>query len=200
MAIMALSKIVPISGVWAAFAISLHVPLRNKENVVCLVCIWIVFKAIAFFYKFLVFLFKCGWDVFLEDKSCKNFTVICSGNVSPKFAGCIPNLLFKSDGGGRWFYFFSLLPFIFPLFRWFQFLFALHSYHKCCLKNQHLYSYFWGFLLLIQKICLWKFSFLVLSKLLESYVSEYKSFFVLHHFKSDFTAFCFMKICACRFF
>lgn len=76
---------------------------RNKENVVCFVCIWIVFKAIAFFYKLLVFLFKCGWDVFLEDKSCKDFTVICSGNVSPKFAGCVPNLLFKADGGGRWF-------------------------------------------------------------------------------------------------
>ena len=37
-------------------------------------------------------------------------------------------------------------------------------------------------------------------KSLESYAFEYKSFFALHHFKGNFAAFCFVKICACGFF
>lgn len=71
--------------------------LRNKEDVFAHVFVEVFFEAFAFGDEFVVAFFECGRNVTQEDEPCENFAVVRRRDVPPKFAGGVPNLLFKAE-------------------------------------------------------------------------------------------------------
>ena len=71
--------------------------LRNKEDVFAHVFVEVFFEAFAFGDEFVVTFFECGRDVAQENEPGENFAVVRRRDVSPKFAGGVPDLLFKAE-------------------------------------------------------------------------------------------------------
>ncbi len=68
----------------------------HKENVFAHVFVEIFFETFTFGDEFVVAFFECGRNVAQENEPGENFAVVRRRDVSPEFAGGVPDLLFKA--------------------------------------------------------------------------------------------------------
>ena len=71
--------------------------LRNKEDVFAHVFVKIFFETFTFGDELVVAFFECGRNVAQEDEPGENFAVVRCGDMPPKFASGVPDLLFKAE-------------------------------------------------------------------------------------------------------